>query len=410
MFKKMRGIGPAMFRKNVNFSAKEIVGQRANQEDYSLFRLLNGSTALLAVLSDGMGGHSSGEVASRTAVDSFDRTFNEYPSDSTPVKLGAALQQANSELAKAIRLKNDLDGMGCTLVGAYIDKNGLQWISVGDSPLFLFRGGKLSRLNADHSMAPLISESLSQGKITKDEAQNHPNRHALRSAVMGGELPLIDAPISPIALFKGDVVILASDGLLTLSMKEIEQIISRNLGGGAETVAQRLLSAVEAKNHPRQDNTSVQVIAMPSSMIQSRFGFRKAILYLTSLVLFAFSGFATYYWIANDEGAINRLFSSSDMNAPKPIKLPESDGLIQPQPQGLDGLKPSAQEDADKSPAVKPPPEKAKVIESPAQKSKKTPSVANKKPANEAAVNPSPDTDSTPKSIPQSDSGEAKPQ
>jgi hypothetical protein len=145
-------------------------------------------------------------------------------------------------------------------------------------------------------------------------------------------------------------------------------------------------------------------------MIQSRFNFRKVILYSISLVLFAFSGFATYYWIANDEGAISRLFSSSDVSAPKPIKLPESDGLIQPQPQGLDGLKPSVQEDADKSPAVKSPPEKAKVIESPAQKSKKSPSVVNKNPTNEAAVNPIPDTDSTPKSIPQSDSGDVKPQ
>jgi len=296
------------------------------------------------------------------------------------------------------------------LIGAYIDKNGLQWISVGDSPLFLFRNGKLSRLNADHSMAPLISESLSQGKITKDEAQNHPNRHALRSAVMGDELPLIDAPNSPIALFKGDVVILASDGLLTLSMKEIELIISRNLGGQAETLAQLLLSAVEAKKLPRQDNTSVQVIAMPSTMIQSRYGFGKVILYSISLVLFAFSGFATYYWINNDEGAINGLFSSSDVNSPKPIKLPESDGLIKPQPQGLDGLKPSVQEDTNKSPAVKSPPEKAKVIESPAQKSKKTPTDLNKKSTNETVINLSLDSEGAPKITPQPDSGEVKPQ
>lgn len=389
-----------LFRKNSDFAAKEIIGQRSNQEDYSLFRLIDNSASLLAVLSDGMGGHSSGEIASKMAVDSFEKIFNEYPSDSVPIKLGAALQQANSELAKSVHLRPDLEGMGCTLVGVYIGKRGLQWISVGDSPLFLFRDNKLIRLNADHSMAPLISESLKQGKITKEEAANHPNRHALRSAVMGEDLPLIDAPNSPIPVFKGDVIIVASDGLLTLSDKEIESIIFNGIGKPAETIAQLLISAVELKRHPRQDNTSVQVVVIPSSLGYSKLPIKKIFFYFISFIFVLFASLASYLWLASDSSQtqfFTTWFNNTGEESPKPIKLPQAEGLTQPQPQGLEAPKSSTQEVPPTSP-VKPSNEKGKTTEPQATKTKKAQAPLGKKTSDELKSGSSGEIEPSPKS------------
>ncbi len=218
-------VGSAALRKEIDFAGQAAVGSRSTQEDYAEFSTSQSKTELLAVLADGMGGHSGGEIASKTAVDAFHGSFNAYPSNSTPTRLGAALNQANTDLASVVKGSPALAGMGCTLVGMHRGVQGLQWISVGDSPLFLYRKGKLRRLNADHSMTPVLEESVRLGKITKEEANRHPDRHALRSALTGDPLAMVDTSGEPFSLKKGDVIVLASDGLLTLTSAEITQVI-----------------------------------------------------------------------------------------------------------------------------------------------------------------------------------------
>jgi len=255
-----------MFRSDIHFAAKEDVGQRSAQEDYSSFQVGTGEGGLLAVLADGMGGHSGGQVASHKAVNAFQATFRSYPSGSVATKLGVSLNQANTELLNAVRDKPELDGMGCTLVGAYFSEEGLHWISVGDSPLFLYRSGALRRLNADHSMTPVIEESVRRGSITRQDALSHPDRHALRSAVTGTDITLIDTSTTPVPLLQDDVVILASDGLLTLSDNEICSVIQGTLGSSARDLSHALISAVVAKKKPRQDNTTVQIVVAPRAL------------------------------------------------------------------------------------------------------------------------------------------------
>ena len=259
-------VGAAVLCKDVDFASKDYLGARSTQEDYALFSTNGSGSELLAVLADGMGGHSGGEIASKKAVDAFHATFNAYPSGPAPVKLGASLNQANTDLAISIENSPALNGMGCTLIGAHIGSQGLQWISVGDSLLLLYRKGKLSRLNADHSMNPLIEESMRLGKLTKEEALRHPDRHALRSAVTGEELAMIDTSVAPIGLHKGDVVIVASDGLLTLSYAEIGQVIRGCSKANAQVLATTLVEAVIAKQKSRQDNTTIQIFIAPVTL------------------------------------------------------------------------------------------------------------------------------------------------
>lgn len=246
-----------------DFSAIQYLGERASQEDYSQFRVFPSDGGLLSILADGMGGHTSGEIASTGAVQAFDRIFKSFSGASPTSKLGASLTGANSELSLMISNNPTLDGMGCTLIGAYFNQKGLYWISVGDSIIFLFRDGKLKQINEDHSMAPLIEESLRLGKLTKQEAENYPSKNALRSALMGNDIPLIDAPETPLQLYSDDVILIASDGILSLSLSEILSLITKNFSAGAEGISNSLIASIKDRKKKNQDNTTIQVIKIP---------------------------------------------------------------------------------------------------------------------------------------------------
>jgi serine/threonine protein phosphatase PrpC len=313
---------PKIFKRDIDFCGKEMLGDRAEQEDYSLFRTLSRSSDLLAVIADGMGGHAAGEVASREAVTAFDKTFVDYPSASIPTKLGAALQQANAELSKLIKANPSLSGMGCTLLGVYVSSIGLHWVSVGDSLLLLFRDGKITRLNADHSMAPVIQESVKQGKLSKQEADAHPNRNALRSAVMGEDLALIDVPEKPYELHKGDVLIIASDGLLTLTDSQITDYLKRHQYAGADVIASTLINAVDQKRKPKQDNTTVQVISVPD-FIGVRRGFSLKGYFIAPFIALIIGLIASYAYlgISGIESLLSRVIGSSNKPAPVPVPV-----------------------------------------------------------------------------------------
>ncbi len=241
------------------FAAQQIPGGREYQEDdYGLIEPgdpdADGSEVLL--IADGMGGHVSGDTASRTVVKTFVETYH-CTDGPVPDRLRACLNAANDALAEAIKENPELEGMGSTVVAAVVSQHGLDWISVGDSPLWLFRDGKLRRLNADHSMAPVLANLVAVGRMTEEEAATDPKRHALRSAVMGDEIHLIDVSSQPVAVRKSDRLLLASDGLMTLEDGEIAGILQNMQDATLSEVADALIQAVEEVGHSNQDNTTV---------------------------------------------------------------------------------------------------------------------------------------------------------
>ena len=145
-----------MNRLEGRFAARQIPGRREYQEDdYGLIERSNSDSDEVLVIADGMGGQVGGDTASRTVI----KTFIETYSDTTGLisdRLRACLKTANNALASAIDVHPALTGMGTTVVAAVISQRGLEWISVGDSPLWLFREGQLRRLNTDHSMAAVL--------------------------------------------------------------------------------------------------------------------------------------------------------------------------------------------------------------------------------------------------------------
>lgn len=246
-----------MKRLDGRFAALQIPGNRPYQEDdYGLLDGRDLGIDGMVVVADGMGGHVGGATASSLLCKTF---VESYQRASGPIadRLRDCLGDANAALADAIAENPHLMGMGSTLVAAVISQRGIEWISVGDSPMWLFREGRLRRLNADHSMASVFEDLVAAGRMTAEEAATDPKRHALRSAVMGDEIRLIDVSSQPVAIKKGDRLLLASDGLMTLDDEEIARILQHTRNATLEDSARALIEAVAAVEHPHQDNATV---------------------------------------------------------------------------------------------------------------------------------------------------------
>lgn len=214
---------------------------------------------LVAVLADGMGGHTAGALAAQTICQTFVDSFVQGDGPAAD-RLRAALFASNRKLTEKVRQNSELEGMGATAVGLALGKWGAHWISVGDSPLYLYRAGELAVLNEDHSMAPVLDKMAERGEISVAEAKADARRHFLRSAVSGDEIDLIDRSAQPLPLELGDYIVVASDGLQTLPDEQIAETIAASEKDGPDGVASALLDAVEAEKHPHQDNATVLVL------------------------------------------------------------------------------------------------------------------------------------------------------
>ena len=247
-------------------ATRATIGAREDQEDAAAVRAGPGTapvaeqvSTLVAVLADGMGGHVGGQIASWTACAAFIETFARGEG-SADDGLAAGLAAANAEIARRVAEDRALDGMGCTLVAGSFDKEGVRWISVGDSPLYLYRRGELAALNEDHSLGPELDKLVEAGLMDAEEAASDPRRHLLRSALVGGEVELVDHPRVALPLEPGDVVVLASDGILTLSVEQMLAVIGQHAASGAGAVAEGLIKAVDDAGAEHQDNTTVVVV------------------------------------------------------------------------------------------------------------------------------------------------------
>lgn len=256
---------PVAFVQEQDFAARQYRGRRENQEDYYAFADATAPeedplSRLLLVIGDGLGAHSGGNVASYLAVGSFIKSYHE--NDLAPAwRLRVALEAANETLGIMLnRLPPIANSMGTTLLALLVTPTTLQWISVGDSPMFLYREGKVRRVNADHSLAPLLEDRVRSGELTAEEAAHHPDRHTLQSAVLGYPLTLVDSVMDPLPLQKGDIIVGASDGILTLSDKQLEELLSFGRHTTADKIADAIIFAIRRVNLERQDNATVGVI------------------------------------------------------------------------------------------------------------------------------------------------------
>jgi serine/threonine protein phosphatase PrpC len=175
--------------------------------------------------------------------------------------LRAALLSANAAVDSMIVADPDkFMEAGTTLLAAVVNRHSIQWISVGDSPLLLWRMGKLVRLNADHSMRAAFAAKVAARQMREADIATHPERNALLAVLNGLEISEIDEPPHPTLLQSGDIVIAASDGLLSLNDGDIAKQLNRLRMATADEVVRSLLDQIEKKSLPKQDNTTIAII------------------------------------------------------------------------------------------------------------------------------------------------------
>jgi protein phosphatase len=243
-------------------------GGRSYQEDAIATDFPFGMDSGLAVLADGMGGHAAGDVASKIVVT---RVYSELKFRSAdfadheseiPAMMREAAKGANATVRAHVQKNPGTRGMGATLVSIVLVEHRLFWMSIGDSPLYLLRDGKLKQLNEDHSLAPQIDFMQRQGLISAEAARNHPDRNCLTSVILGGKVARADCPGDPFPLRLGDVLIVSSDGLQYLDEERIRKIVHRYRRRKSAEIAGYLLEALDDLGDPDQDNISFSVIKL----------------------------------------------------------------------------------------------------------------------------------------------------
>src|SRR5882762_8577501 len=205
-----------MLRVAEQYAATDTGRQRRANEDALLAR------APLFVVADGMGGAQAGEVASKIAIESFQRGLegNSHPE----AALAALTRDANARIHELSHSHSDQAGMGTTLTAIYVGEREVAIAHVGDSRAYCLRDGELMRLTDDHS---LVDELMRQGRLTPEEAVEHPQRSVITRAL--GPEGTVEVDTRTYRARAGDVYLLCSDGLTTmLAEEEILELLLAN--------------------------------------------------------------------------------------------------------------------------------------------------------------------------------------
>jgi PPM family protein phosphatase len=257
--------------------------QRRDNEDSAYVRVP------LYVVADGMGGAQAGEVASALAVEEFQRGLPDTDDDhpTAEQRLAARVRDANRRIYETAQVEREHSGMGTTLTAVYVDGPDLAIAHVGDSRAYVLRDGELTRLTHDHS---LVEELMRRGKLTPEQAAEHPQRSIITRAL--GIEPDVEVDTWTYPGRAGDVVLLCSDGLTSMIDESVvadvlraeadldragERLIAAaNEAGGRDNITVVLFRLVETDNERHSDpgDTIVGLQADDDELISPRDGDR----------------------------------------------------------------------------------------------------------------------------------------
>jgi serine/threonine protein phosphatase PrpC len=231
-------------------------GRQRNANEDSLF-----ARGAVFVVADGMGGAQAGEVASKTAAETFDR---ELPAAPPERLLRETIEEANRRVHARAQSDSSLAGMGTTMTAAIVDP-GAEEVAighVGDSRAYRLRGGKLERLTRDHS---LVEEMRRKGQLTDAQAEDHPQRSIITRAL--GPEPEVEVDVQTVPVQSGDVFLICSDGLTTMLGDEQ---IARLLGRASSMQAAVRALVDEANRAGGRDNITVLAFRLEDAAAPAR--------------------------------------------------------------------------------------------------------------------------------------------
>jgi serine/threonine protein phosphatase PrpC len=220
----------------------------------------------LFVVADGMGGARAGEVASQEAVTAFQHGLPD--AGSAEERLVEVIVSANRRIHGMAQSDDQLAGMGTTLTAAWVGDTDVSIAHVGDSRAYLWRDGRLQLLTQDHS---LVNELVIRGKLTEEQAAEHPQRSIITRAL--GPEASVEVDTQSRRAHSGDVYLLCSDGLTSMIGDEtISEVLARssslpeagrsliqaaNEAGGRDNITVVLFALEDAPAHVAEQPTEV---------------------------------------------------------------------------------------------------------------------------------------------------------
>lgn len=195
--------------------------RKINEDSYFSYRNEN---LLGGMVADGMGGYNAGEVASRMAAMIVkDCIIREFDPEMSYAQLGEMIKrafiEANAEIYEYACHHAEANGMGTTASMAFIYREKLIVVHVGDSRVYTIKGECIKQITTDHSF---VQELVSRGSITADDARNHPQKNLITRAIGSDASIKVDVSILD---YDGETILICSDGLT--NMVSDEQIAER---------------------------------------------------------------------------------------------------------------------------------------------------------------------------------------
>ncbi|NLN84788.1 MAG: Stp1/IreP family PP2C-type Ser/Thr phosphatase [Candidatus Cloacimonetes bacterium] len=229
--------------------------RESNQDYYGKF---SGDFGELLVVCDGMGGYSGGEIASQVAVETIASHFQKLGTDfQENDELHQALNLAQQNIAAHAQQNPDMSEMGTTAVILLI-RGERYWIAwIGDSRIYLRRGGQIKLITRDHSW---VQEMVDHGIISEVDAHNHPRKNIITRSLSAKPHP---ADVKgPFPLYRDDVFLLCSDGLT-------DYLTPRELDGYLVLEPQQACRDLvdEANHRGGKDNITVQILKVNSGKV-----------------------------------------------------------------------------------------------------------------------------------------------
>ena len=228
-----------------------IGARRVNQDRLGHWRT---GEALLLVVADGMGGHPRGEVAAELAVAHFASAFraDARPRLADPAAfLARAFAGSHAAIVRRAAELRLPDSPRTTAVACVVQDGTAYWSHLGDSRLYLVRGGRILARTRDHTP---VQRLVDAGRIREEAVPSHPDRNKLLQC-LGGDPPPELEPATSARLAKNDIVLLCSDGLW--GPLTPRQLLTTLLGTELRTAVRELAELAESRSGPECDNVSV---------------------------------------------------------------------------------------------------------------------------------------------------------
>jgi protein phosphatase len=209
----------------------------------------------VGVVADGLGGHPSGDLASRLAAQTTRDVFYKRSRETIGERLRAAVEKANDVIVNTAQVETQHTDMASTITAAVIHGASVFIAQVGDSRGYLIRNGRVRRVTRDHT---LVDELVRGGELTSEQALHHPQRNVITRAL--GVKSTVEVDIFEEQLHDADVVLLCSDGLYRM-VEDAE--IARALIAEPQQAAETLVALANQRGGP--DNISVVAVRISLS-------------------------------------------------------------------------------------------------------------------------------------------------